>query len=138
MAEIHMHTCNNLENSTIFIEYGLSNQLYEKLKSETQKNGFLKLIIFTIIPSILADEPVNVIISSPPSSSSSLYPQIYSFLFLNEFCLTHADFPLSSVNILQQLLETYLPGSLVQFVQSLSSINHISQIINGEASSARA
>jgi hypothetical protein len=97
-------------------------RLNGKVGEEISGNGFLTPVIPSPPPLSLVDEHLDVLLSSPRGSTSpTLFPQVFSFLFLNEFCLTLADFPLFSNATFQRLLETRIPHLLVSFVQRLSA-----------------
>jgi hypothetical protein len=134
MCEIHKHIYRDQGNAQVFLDYEFTDKICKRIESEINKTG----ILAPVTPQrgsvadtyTLADEPLSLLTSSPPSpspsssssSSSSLHPNVFFFLFINEFCLTISDFPNTRTEQIQTLVESSIPAILLKFIQFLTKI----------------
>jgi hypothetical protein len=131
------------DNTQIFIDNDLITKLTTKVESELCKNDLLSPVTTTATTTTtttgrdnkennnnftLADESLNTL-TAIPSSTQNLYNNVLFFLFLNEFCLTIADYPTNQTKQVQILLDSKVPLILIKIIQFLTKITNSKMLI---------
>jgi hypothetical protein len=118
------------ENTQIFLEVDFVNKIMSKIEIET-KNGLLCPVSVTTDANFtLADEQLPTLVPIAPP----IHPFTFRFLFLNEFCITMADFPSTHTEQLQQIIDSKIPNHLIRIIQYLTKIT-TSKLLTGKTSS---
>jgi hypothetical protein len=137
MCEVHKLIIQDEDSFQVFLDSDFVGKVSGRIESEVNKNDILTAISppsrSTSESYTLADESISVITSSS-SSSSSLHPNVFLFLFINEFCLTIADFPSSYSDQLEMIVDSSIPSLLLRIIQFLTKIT-TAKLLSGKTGS---